>query len=290
MLVCSVSLRPKRGTLAASITETATAIDAPSISAVFASLVDNPSTAASDYLDAFSGQRMVEAANAVAVVDAGGTVAAVAEAATAATAQDATVTAAVTVATWDPATITAVTLSGGNLTATSTGTTSADQGAHVAGTSGKTTGKYYFEMQNTGVGGLAGGNSGMAVGTTASTYTNMGNTATTGVEAYRSGNIWANGSNTGINIGALGGSVVGMAVDLDNRRVWFRLGSGIWNNSGTANPATNTGGITIPAGTMVPFVTFGSTGGAPGDKITANFGASAFTGALPSGFTSGWPI
>ena len=63
MLVCSVSLRPKRVTLAATITETATALDAPSISAVFAILAEDPGTA-SDYLDAFVGKRMVETATA----------------------------------------------------------------------------------------------------------------------------------------------------------------------------------------------------------------------------------
>ena len=75
------------------------------------------------------------------------------EAVAADTAQDATVVAAVgisgsiveaatavdlfngsiasTVITWDPATVAAVTLSGGNLVATNTGTTSGNQGAHV---------------------------------------------------------------------------------------------------------------------------------------------------------------
>jgi len=85
-------------------------------------------------------------------------------------------------------------------------------------------------------------------------------------------------------------AAVGGAVDLDNRKIWFRLApSGNWNASGTANPATNTGGYTIPAGTMVPFVTFGGTAGTAGHALTANFGASVFSGAVPAGFTSGWP-
>lgn len=69
MLVCSVVLRPKRGALAATILETATAIDAPSLGAIFATLTDNPGNAL-DILDAFSGQRMVEAASANAVTNA----------------------------------------------------------------------------------------------------------------------------------------------------------------------------------------------------------------------------
>lgn len=196
---------------------------------------------------------------------------------------------AVTYVTWDSATATAVTLSGGNLVATNTGTTSADQGAHVVAASGKTSGKYYLEMTYTTVTG--GANAGVGIGTTASTYTNMGNSATTGNMTFRTtGNIYANGSNTGVTLSVSGsGVIIGIAVDLDNRKIWFRkTPSGNWNNSGTANPATNVGGLTIPSGTMVPFVTFGSTSGVTGNVVTANFGATTFNGTAPSGFTSGW--
>ena len=203
---------------------------------------------------------------------------------------DAVVVPPVTYATWDPATVASVTLSGGNLVATNTGTSSADQGAHVAAANGKITGKYYFEMIYTTA--AAGANVGVGIGTTTSTYTNMGNDATVGDMSFRgTGNIYANGTNTGLSIGVAGsGTGIGIAVDLDNHNIWFRkTPSGFWNNSGTANPATNTGGLVIPAGTMVPFVTFGGGGGAANNIVTANFGASAFSGAVPSGFTSGWP-
>jgi hypothetical protein len=120
----------------------------------------------------------------------------------------------------------------------------------------------------------------------------MGNSATTGDLLYwNSGNIWANGSSAGVTLSVpTTGQIVCIAADLDNRKIWFRTtASGNWNNSGTANPATNTGGITIPAGTMVPFTVFGGSGGLANNVITANFGATAFSGAIPSGFTSGWP-
>jgi hypothetical protein len=196
----------------------------------------------------------------------------------------------VTYATWDAATATAVTLSGGNLVATNTGTTSPDQGAKVASAASKTSGKYYFEMTVNAKTGA--GNGGFGIGTTASTYTTIGSSSTVGTIIYwQPGNIWANGSYTGSSLTAIpNGGIVGVAVDLDNRRVWFRVTpSSNWNGSGTANPATNTGGIVVPAGTMVPFVTFGGTLGVANNIITANFGASAFNGAVPAGFTSGWP-
>jgi len=306
MLVCNVIQSRRRAAIAADVAEAAAALDAPGTgNVVFATLVDDPASVG-DHVDAFLGQIMREVANASSTVTAGLAYAAgiveaaaaadtssvpvvgtVAETATAASTQDASVISGVAYATWDPATVTAVTLSGGNLVATNTGTTSADQGARAASTAGKTTGKFYFEATfttNTG-----GANRGLGIGTTASTYTGMSNSATTGSVVYvTSGAIYSNGSSQGISISG-SGSTYGMAVDLTNRKIWFRRGaSGNWNNNATYDPATNVGGVTIPAGTMVPFVVFGGTAGAANNVFTANFGASAFAGAVPSGFTSGW--
>ena len=99
----------------------------------------------------------------------------------------------VTNVTLDAASVTAVTLSGGNLAATNTGTTATEQGAKVASASGKSAGKYYFEMTFTTVTSGVGSNSGVGVGTFASTYTTMGNGGTTGVFRYLGGSIFANG-------------------------------------------------------------------------------------------------
>jgi len=198
-------------------------------------------------------------------------------------------------ATWDTATTTAVTLSGGNLIATNTGTTSTDQGARVASTFGKTTGKYYFEATFTNVAG--GINMGIGVGTTSSTYTGMGGTSNnggvTGALIVKSTLVMAAGSYwvywTSGNQTMDTGELVCVAVDLDAHQFWFRTdAAGYWNSNSSANPATNSGGITLPGGTMVPFVTFGGADGTAGNVMTANFGASAFVGAVPSGFTAGW--
>jgi hypothetical protein len=201
------------------------------------------------------------------------------------------VVAPVVMAVWDGATASAVTLSGGNLVATNTGTTT-DHGAHVAAASGKTSGKYYFEVTLTTFTTI-GGDSGVGIGTPASTYAGMGGgSGVVGDLMYLStGNIYTNGSSAGASLGVgVLGVVYGMAVDVDNRKIWFRKAPvGNWNNSGTANPATNVGGITIPAGTMVPFLTFGGAVQAAGNVLTANFGPSGFSGAAPAGFTAGWP-
>lgn len=206
---------------------------------------------------------------------------------------DQTITVTVTNAnaTWDSATATAVTLSGGDLVATNTGTTSANQGAHVASSAGKSSGKHYFEFTATTW--TAGNNVSCGVGTTASSYSNIGANATTGGVIYRSGNMWANGTGH-VGWGTIASNdIIGVAVDIDNGSIWFkRVGGGTvtnWNNSGTANPATNTGGWSIPAGTYVPFCTFGGTSGVANNVTTANFGGG-FTGSVPSGFTSGWTV
>jgi len=294
MLVCNVSLRPSRAGITADIAEAATAVDALATgNVVFATLVDDPASVG-EIVDAYLGEIMLEAASADTIVDASIPATytdAIVETMTAADTQDATVVGLPTTVAWDPATVTAVTLSGGNLVATNTGTTSADQGAKVASAGGKSSGKYYFEATFT-LKNNVGANGGLGISTFASTYTGMGNNATTGSMLFwQSGNAYTNGSPAGVTITALiQGQVMCLAVDLDNRKIWFRNGAaGNWNQSGTANPATNTGGITIPSGTMVPIVVFGSSGGVAGNVITANFGATTFTGTAPSGFTSGWP-
>lgn len=86
------------------------------------------------------------------------------------------------------------------------------------------------------------------------------------------------------------GAVIGIAIDLDNGRAWWRLNTGSWiGTAGTPNPATNTNGFDISFlltnnCRVYPAVNLsGATA-----KWTANFGASAFTGTVPSGFTAGW--
>ena len=198
-------------------------------------------------------------------------------------------------ATWDAATVSNVTLSNGNLTVTNNlSGSSVDQGARVAAAFGKTSGKWYFEIKF--VTNAGSQNCGPGIGTTASTYTGMGNNATVGskVNLTDAGRLWTNGgAASGITIGSGGtGNTVGIAVDLDNRLIWFRysdVNPNNWNAGGTASPATGVGGVAIPAGTMVPFCTFGgSIFDGAGNVCTANFGVTAFVSAVPSGFTAGW--
>lgn len=176
------------------------------------------------------------------------------------------------------------TISNAGLTATHA--TGSVGGARSA--TAKNSGLYYFEMTLT----LAEANSGVGLITAAGTYTNIVIDGVSCAVVYQSGAIWSNNANSGRSLGALAnGNIIGIAVDLDNNKVWFRKSpSGNWNGSGTDNPATNTGGVSIStfsATTLSPAVAWANSSGG---IVTANFGGSSFSGTLPSGFTSGWPL
>jgi hypothetical protein len=86
------------------------------------------------------------------------------------------------------------------------------------------------------------------------------------------------------------GDVIGVAVDFTRGIIWYRVApSGSWNGSG-ADPATGQGGIMIGTITSVLLPLYGlfcvNTNVA--QTVTANFGDSAFIGAVPSGFTGGF--
>jgi len=80
------------------------------------------------------------------------------------------------------------------------------------------------------------------------------------------------------------GDVVGVALDLDNNKVWFSK-NGVWQDSGV--PASGTD----EAYSIAPGTYFAMWSGYDEGQATANFGDSAFSHSLPSGFTAfatGW--
>lgn len=165
-------------------------------------------------------------------------------------------------------------LSGGNLTASSAATTA---GA-VRSTDAVNTGKVYLEFQGVGE----------AVGlTVASSALGTIGSAGSGVLVYQfSGNVVVNGI-TQFSFGAVGSETIGIAVDFATSRAWVRLNNGLWNNSGTDNPATGTGGLDVsalfPGSPAYAVATFTATE----RTATVNFGANTFAYAAPSGF-EGW--
>jgi len=186
--------------------------------------------------------------------------------------------------TWNPANLDHVTLSNANLTAAS----SNGLARGVTGIQSQSYGKYYFEIAATTFSifadcvGIA--LPGVNVSTVVSTYVGLA------VINQGGGSICINqASGSGIDLGAVAdGDLLCCAADLPSQLIWFRKGAaGNWNNNASYNPATGVGGVSfaaIGAAPYVPFLTY--FGG--GQSITANFGASAFTGTAPAGFV-GWP-
>jgi len=103
------------------------------------------------------------------------------------------------------------------------------------------------------------------------------------------GVVYVAGSGASTQVALNNADVMSIALDMDNGKMWFRRNAGNWNNSGTANPTTNTGGIDVSSavGPFYPAASMLNQGTTLGDHtITANFGASTFAQSVPSGFTA----
>jgi hypothetical protein len=281
MLVCNVSLRPLGRTIAADLAEAVTAADATATgNVIFATLIDDPASVR-DTVDGYLGDIMLEAASASDSFDVGLAYAgAVDEATTSADTLDGAVSVTV-FNNWNLSDKSSnISVSG--LTVTNT-TTSA---GGIRGTGSKTTGKIYWET--TWVGTPSAARFTCGIGTSASALISLDSTGAT--VRTDDGFIRVNGA-IQASIGAFAsGDIAGIAFDLGVSRIWFRRNGGNWNNSGTADPATNVGGYDIsamfPASAAYPSVHISVS---TAIAATANFGATTFAFAAPSGFT-GWTV
>ena len=175
-----------------------------------------------------------------------------------------------------------ITLSNNNLTATGSGN------GGVRGTPSLSAGKYYWEYT---ISAYGGGTPSIGVCSVSASLTSGSTTAQYAIIQYTGGvgQIYTNGSNIA-NIGSSGvGTVYCVAIDPSGLLIWFRRGAaGNWNNSGTANPATAAGGASFSSMTGIPYLFFGPAFGT--DTAVLNGGDTAFTGAVPSGFTAGFSV
>jgi len=181
--------------------------------------------------------------------------------------------------TWNPGDISGTTLSGGNLVASVTGSNGGVRSIAVA------SGKVYFELtftNNTNVGiGIANASANLTNGTNGGT-----NTAICNAAGFIYVNQWSTSAG---NLGSISnGEAIGIALDTAAQLIWFRRSSisGNWNGGAGYNPATGTGGISVSSIATGPLyaLVYGVT--TTTGVITANFGASAFVGAAPAGFSA----
>jgi hypothetical protein len=181
--------------------------------------------------------------------------------------------------TWDPAKkATQISLSGGNLIAT------ANDGSiktvlSIAG--GATISvKKYFRFTVTLLTNAQG--NGITVGamdTSADLNVNQPGNTVCSVGWHSAGGVRAAANDCGTIATFTTGDVLSIAIDFPNRLFWGKVNSGDWNNSGTANPATGTGGIGMTGfsdGTIYAAAALNNNG----DIGAANFSATG----MPSGF------
>jgi hypothetical protein len=154
--------------------------------------------------------------------------------------------------------------------------------------SGKSTGKYYFELTINSLN-PDGQGVGFADGTV--TTTELGGSGfTSAIWKFGTGEVMRSGVRATIQPAATG-DICAVAIDfgVTPKRVWFRKKTGgttgNWNNSGTADPATGVGGIDLGSpdaltGPFWPMLTMEING----DNFTANFGGSTYAMTRPTGF------
>lgn len=191
-----------------------------------------------------------------------------------------TTTGVVTSVTWSTTDKNNITLSAGNLTAISTASVSGWQ-TRARASKGYRSGKYYAEYTIVANSGTGTGN--MAIGIANTSQSDfIGNVAANGYGIYPLNGGYSDFATSGNAVGA--GSILCIAYDFDNMKMWTRTNGGNWCNDILANqnPATNTGGKSFSAvtGIMYPIVEMNDT--VP--NVTANFGASNWAQTPPNKF------
>lgn len=166
-----------------------------------------------------------------------------------------------------------ITLSGGSLVATSSGTGGVKATRPL-------TGKAYFEGTITTLTGTP------SIGIAAQSWTNifdLGSQNNT-LGYLSSGAVKCNGFTIATIATYAAGNIICCAIDPLNKLAWFRVGtSGNWNNSGTADPATGVGGIDFGTNLTLPDTFYPAVEASlTGTVWTMNFSSPA--GVVPTGF------
>jgi hypothetical protein len=177
-------------------------------------------------------------------------------------------------ATWNPDDKSAdIVLSNGNLTTTQSGTNYRSARANM----GKSSGRWYWEVTiEVGINNMVG------VGTSAvNLETWLGSSVYGWSYGENAGRKWHSGASVAYGAVCTAGDVIGIALDLDNGKIWWSK-NGAWQASGNpetgANPA-----FTGLSGTLYPMITHRYLD----QQATTNFGASAFSYSVPSGYNAG---
>lgn len=97
------------------------------------------------------------------------------------------------------------------------------------------------------------------------------------------------GANQGTTVTYTTGDNIGMAVDIPNKKIWFRKNGGNWDNNASHDPATNIGGFDLTAifngvATSTTYAIIDMEDST--DQVTAKFSNGSWTYSAPTGFSS----
>jgi hypothetical protein len=168
-----------------------------------------------------------------------------------------------------------VAFSNGDLTVTKSG------GGEARGraTLSRSTGKYHFE------GVCDTGGNPVGLGLSLSSFSTYFGDGTSSVGYYgQNGEVAFNSTALATISTYTSGDVLAVEVDLDGDLIWFAKNAGDWNNNGSADPATGTGGLSyaaMSAGALFPTWYMA----AASAVFTLRVTSAAFTRAVSSGFS-----
>lgn len=171
-------------------------------------------------------------------------------------------------------------LTNGRLTATQSA--ASDSWHSVRAQEPKNSGKWYFEITCVDNGGTVGGFLPGVANIAAQLFNYFGkdNNAHVYID---DGRYLTNDINTGFGSHAAfgNGDVIGIAVDVDAREIWYRVNGADWNDDVAHDPATGVGGVDISnvTGALYPCCGLFYTGA----QAIGNFG-DTFVDSAPSGF------
>lgn len=176
--------------------------------------------------------------------------------------------------TWDPDNkATSITLSEDNLTA-GTITTA---WLSVRSATGKSEGKFYFELELTTS--VTNNNMGGVVGAAALLTTYIGASSVGWAYNMAGGNKWNDDVQTAYGSSLVAGDILGVAVDMDSGKIWFALNN-VWQDSGAPEAGTgsafdNLSGEVFPAGSVYSL----------GNELTISGVENTLAYAPPTGFS-----
>lgn len=111
----------------------------------------------------------------------------------------------------------------------------------------------------------------------------LGDVGSNSIGHFGAGQIFFNNAQTATVNSYANGNVVTECADFDNNKAWWQTNGGLWNNSASDNPATNTGGISIS--TLTKPIYFAIELDVLNRNMTINAGGLPFTVQPPAGFS-----